>query len=292
MKRGLCWLNGEILLLDQACIPVRDHGLLYGDGVFEGIRFYHGRTLLLDAHLRRLQKSAKAIALDYAWSDAQLEHIIGSLIEASGELEGYIRLIITRGDGPLGIDPSTCPQPRLIVIVDALQVISREAGQRGANLIIASTRRLSPDGLDPRIKSLNYLNNILARIEANAAGADEAILLNRQGNVTEGTTDNIFIARNGRLLTPPLTDGALDGITRQLILELAQKGGLMVEESALAPYDLYNADECFLTGTGAELIPVGTIDGRRLPSPHGPVFEQCQKAFRTFIEHHCAERFT
>jgi len=284
MSTGVCWIGNRILPLDQARIPVIDHGLLYGDGVFEGIRFYHRSPLLLDAHLRRLRDSARALLLDCRWSDAELDSIIEQTIAASGLEDGYIRLLLTRGDGSLGIDPRSCAEPRLIVIVDQLQMVNPQVRAQGARLVIASTRRLPADGLDPRIKSLNYLNHILARIEANQAGADEAILLNAQGRVTEGSADNLFIVRNGRLLTPPASDGALAGITRELVIELAREQALETREQSLTAFDLYSADECFLTGTAAELIPVRSIDERTMASCPGPVYQQLDRAFQQYIE--------
>ncbi len=283
-QQALCWLDGNILPANESKIPVLDHGLLYGDGVFEGIRFYQGKAFMLDAHLSRLQKSAKAIALGYPWTKQQLAEIIAKLITATGMPDGYIRLIITRGEGALGIDPRTCPTPRLIVIADQLQLLDPAIRQQGANVIIAATRRLDADGLDPRIKSLNYLNHVLARLEANHANADEAILLNRQGHVTEGSADNIFIVQNNVLLTPPVTDGALNGITRQLVLQLAEESDIAIREQTLSPYDLYTADECFLTGTGAELIPVARIDNRPVANCPGNVFETIDRAFHTYIK--------
>ena len=287
MAQALCWLDGEILPADQARVPVLDHGLLYGDGIFEGIRFYGGHPFLLKEHLTRLRRSARAIALDLHWDDTELGGFIDQLIAAFTRPEGYIRLIVTRGEGPLGIDPSHCKAPRLIIIADALEMIPARQRAAGARLIIAATRRLAPDGLDPRIKSLNYLNAILARLEATHAGADEAVLLNRDGNVAEGTADNIFIVRDGVLLTPPSHDGALAGITRQLILDLAREHAIKVEPSTLGPYDLYTADECFLSGTGAELIPVREIDGRPLPHCPGPIYQRCAEAFQAAIQRHC-----
>lgn len=287
MNEGICWLDGNILPLEQAHIPVMDHGLLYGDGVFEGIRFYSGTPFLLDEHLRRLRDSARAIALKVSWDDLELTRVIESLIDAFDGDDGYIRMIVTRGEGPLGIDPTACKAPRLIVIASRLQMVNPAARTEGVRLITAATRRLPPDGLDPRIKSLNYLNHILARIEANRAGADEAVLLNGQGRVAEGTADNLFIVRYGRLLTPPVIDGALPGITRALIIRLADDMGIETREQSLAPYDLYTADECFLTGTGAELIPVQEIDGRILKACPGPVFNRCQESFRQAIQQSC-----
>ena len=290
MFDGVCWLDGEIRPLAEARIPVLDHGLLYGDGVFEGIRFYNRVAFLLEEHLRRLEDSARCIALACPWSRRELREIIAEVISAQDRSEGYIRLIITRGEGPLGIDPSLCKQPRLIVIASGLRLASPETIQRGANLVIAATRRLPPDGVDPRIKSLNYLNHILARIEANQAGADEALLLNAQGMVTEGSAENVFIVRDDVLLTPPVTDGALAGITRQLLLDLANSVRIEAVERSLAPYDLYTADECFLTGTGAEMIPVKHVDNRALPECPGPAFRRLQDAFRAYVARYCSSR--
>ena len=281
---GVCWMEGKLQPLREARIPVIDHGLLYGDGVFEGIRFYGGQPLLLAEHLRRLRDSARAIALALRWSDEELTGIIGQTIAASGLSDGYIRLLLTRGDGALGIDPRSCAEPRLIVIADELQMVDPQVREQGATLVIASTRRLPPDGLDPRIKSLNYLNHILARIEANQAGADEALLLNAQGRVTEGSADNLFIVRDGRLLTPPTSDGALAGITRALVMDLARELGIEVLEQSLTVFDLYSADECFLTGTAAELIPVRSIDGRAMGDCPGDVYRRLAEEFAGFVQ--------
>jgi len=283
---SMCWLNGELKPAEQAFIPVNDHGLLYGDGVFEGIRFYKRRAFRLQRHLQRLQLSARAIALAIPLSVEELTAVIERLIEAFADDDGYIRLMVTRGAGPLGLNPNSCAQPNVIAIADQLTMI--DIGQQaGARLIVSSVRRLAADGLDPRIKSLNYLNHILAKIEANHAGADEAILLNGQGRVAEGTADNVFIVRNGRLLTPPCSEGALEGITRELVLQLARDNGIETREQPLGVYDLYAADECFLTGTGAELIPVASIDCRSMPGCPGPVFRQLQQAFRRTIDQEC-----
>lgn len=279
-SRGTCWIDGEVLPLDQARISVLDHGLLYGDGVFEGIRFYCGKAFLLQAHLKRLRDSARAIALSLPWSLEQLTGIVEEVIAAHGQPDGYVRLIVTRGKGALGIDPGSCPQPGLIVIASDLQMTDEHSRSTGVRTIIAATRRLPVDGLDPRIKSLNYLNHILARIEANRAGVEEALMLNAQGFVAEGTADNVFIVKDGVLLTPPACDGALEGITRGLVMELAQELGIAAREATLAPYDLYTADECFLTGTGAELIPVREVDGRALTACPGPTIARLAQAFR------------
>lgn len=284
---SMCWLNGQLMPTEHAFIPVNDHGLLYGDGVFEGIRFYKRRAFRLQRHLQRLQLSARAIALAIPLSTEELTAVIERLIEVFADDDGYIRLMVTRGAGPLGLNPKSCSQPNVIAIADQLTMIALDEQQAGARLMVSSVRRLAADGLDPRIKSLNYLNHILAKIEANHAGADEAILLNAQGRVAEGTADNIFIVRNGRLLTPPCSEGALEGITRELVLQLAQADGIETSEQPLGVYDLYAADECFLTGTGAELIPVASIDCRSLPGCPGPVFQSLQQAFRRTIDQEC-----
>ncbi|MBD9363011.1 branched-chain-amino-acid transaminase [Methylomonas fluvii] len=284
---SITWLNGQLLPTSQATVPVNDHGLLYGDGVFEGIRIYRRRAFRLQKHLQRLALSARAIALEIPLSSDELTAVIEQLIDAFPDDDGYIRLMVTRGEGPLGLNPKSCTQANIIAIADQLTMIAIDELQAGARLMVSSVRRLSADGLDPRIKSLNYLNHILAKIEANHAGADEAILLNAQGRVAEGTADNIFIVRNGRLLTPPCSEGALEGITRELVLQLGQADGIETSEQPLGVYDLYAADECFLTGTGAELIAVASIDCRSLPSCPGPVFQRLQQAFRRTIDQEC-----
>jgi branched-chain amino acid aminotransferase len=277
---ALCWQNGHIMDAAEASISVLDHGVLYGDGVFEGIRFYRRNAFRLDAHLERLFDSGRAIGLSVPMTAGELRAAIGALIEAFPEGDGYLRLVVTRGVGPMGLDPSRCDKPQVFIIASALQLISAERRRAGASVIIASTRRLSADGLDPRIKSLNYLNHILARMEANRAGADEAILLNAAGRVAEGSADNVFVVKRNTLITPPVTEGALDGVTRGVVIELARQLAIPVREIPMAPYDLYTADECFLTGTGAELIPVREVDGRALTRCPGPVFEVIAAAFQ------------
>ena len=281
-EQALCWLNGRLMPAAEASVSVLDHGLLYGDGVFEGIRFYHRRAFRLAAHLRRLADSARALALELPMDAAALSAAIAEVIAAASWESGYLRLVVTRGTGALGLDPRSCAKPSIFIIADTLRLMP-EQGHRGARLIIAATRRLGADGLDPRIKSLNYLNPILARLEANHAGADEAIMLNGAGRVAEGTADNVFIVREHRLLTPPVTEGALDGVTRALMLELARAAGIESTERPLAPYDLYTADECFLTGTAAELVPVAEIDGRPLRQCPGPVYTELTARFQALI---------
>ncbi|MCG7873861.1 MAG: branched-chain-amino-acid transaminase [Candidatus Thiodiazotropha lotti] len=278
-----CWINGELVTQNEAKVSVFDHGFLYGDGVFEGIRFFNKQPFMLHEHLVRLRKSAKAIALEVPYDNQAILNAIEQVIHNFAEDSGYLRLIVTRGVGPLGLDPTGCIKPSLFIMADQLAIVSERIRTAGVKLIIASTRRLPNDGLDSRIKSLNYLNQILARMEANQAGADEAVLLNQAGRVAEGTTENIFIVVEGKLLTPPTTEGALDGITRNLVIQLAQQNGISVAESPLTSYDLYNADECFLTGTGAELIAVRKIDGRRVNACPGPVFQQLERYYRNRI---------
>lgn len=279
-----CWIDGSILPASEAKISVFDHGFLYGDGVFEGVRFYNGKAFRLPLHLKRLQRSAAALQLAIPLSADGLADAVAATIAASPLSDGYLRIIVTRGVGVLGINPTTCQQPSVIIIADQLQMVSDAQRAQGVRAVIASTRRLTPDRLDSRIKSLNYLNAILARMEANYAGVEEAILLNDRGCVAEGTADNLFIVSDGVLLTPPATEGALAGITRQTVLELAVANGIPAREAILTPYDLYNADECFLTGTGAKLIPVREIDGRKMAECPGTYYQQLTQAFSTLIQ--------
>jgi branched-chain amino acid aminotransferase len=282
MHQAFCWINGTLMPAAEARVSVFDHGLLYGDGVFEGIRFYNGHPFRLAAHLRRLADSARALHLKLPYSAAELERAVLEVIAAFAEPDGYLRLVATRGEGKLGIDPSSCPRATVFIIADTLALVGGDVRQRGAKLVVAATRSLAPDGLDPRVKSLNYLNRILARIEATQAGADEAVLLNSQGRVSEGTAENIFIVRDGTLSTPPPSDGALAGITRQAVMEIAAALNIPCQENSLTPFDLYAADECFLTGTGAELIPVHSIAGRLLPADR-PTFARLQDNFAQLV---------
>ncbi len=278
-----CWINGRLMPGSEANISVFDHGLLYGDGVFEGIRFYQGRAFRLNEHLKRLMDSASAIRLTVPYTQKELIQAVVDTVAAFAEPEGYLRLIVTRGIGPLGLNPDNCTQPTVILIADHLSMIKESQRQQGAKVIIASTRRLPVDGLDGRIKSLNYLNNILARMEAGQAGVDEAILLNQQGHVAEGSAANIFVVRDDQLFTPHPADGALQGITRSVIMKLTAGKKIPVTVCTLTPYDLYTADEIFLTGTGAELIPVREVDSRPVRCCPGPVFSQLAKAFTDMV---------
>lgn len=283
-EQGLCWIDGQLFKPAEASISVFDHGLLYGDGVFEGIRFYNGKPFKLPEHLTRLKDSADALALNIPYTDADLSEAIESLIATSQAHDGYIRLIITRGAGSLGIDPANCHEPTVIIIASPLHMVSEQKRHEGLRLIVSGVRRLAVDVLDTRIKSLNYLNNILAKMQANAVGVDEAVMLNTAGYIAEGSAENIFVVKNGGLYTPPASEGALAGITRNIIIQLAASNNISVRETRLAPYDLYTADECFLTGTGVELLPVREIDGRALKSCPGEIFKVIEQAFHQFIE--------
>ncbi len=287
--QAICWKNGKMMPARQATVSIFDHGFLYGDGVFEGIRFYHNTAFRLTAHLQRLQYSAQAIGLGLPLSMRELAQAVHEVIEHAPNAHGYLRLIVTRGEGNLGINPESCAKPNVFIIADDVHVVAQNTRQQGANIIIATTRKLALDGLDPRVKSLNYLNHILARMEANHAGADEALMLNANGFIAEGSADNVFIVQGNDLITPPSTDGALAGITRQVILDLAQDAGLYPMEKSIGAYDVYNADACFLTGTGAELIPVRSVDGRALKSCPGKAFEKLASLFQKTIEQECLQ---
>jgi branched-chain amino acid aminotransferase len=261
------WIEGEVVDGADARISVRDHGFLYGDGVFEGIRICNGRPFRFDRHLARLAYGVKALHLRVPGGQARLREIVARTLAAHGENDAYMRLIVTRGDGPLGVDPTLCDEPRILCIVDRIQLYSDERRKQGLSLITSSLRRPSPDVLDPRVKSLNYLNNVLAKAEARRQGADEALLLNPQGHVAEASVANIFAVLGGVLVTPPTTDGALDGITRATVLELARARGIPCEIRTLGRIDLFGADEVFLTGTGAGLVRARSLDGESIGDP-------------------------
>lgn len=278
------FIDGEWYGRDEAKISVFDHGLLYGDGLFEGIRIYGGKIFKLKEHIERLFQGARAIRLDLKMSPEEMTALVVEAVRRNKREEGYIRLLATRGRGPLGISPFICPESSLVIIVDDIQLYPEEMYSRGIPVITAATRRLSGRIFDPRIKSLNYLNNIMAKIEAVDAGCPEAVMLNDEGYVCECTGDNIFIIRNGELLTPASWHGLLEGITRNTILELAEKEGIRSRETSLTRFDLYTADECFLTGSGAELIPVTSVDKRELGSGRpGPLTLRLKEAFTRLI---------
>jgi branched-chain amino acid aminotransferase len=256
------YINGKYRDEGEAVISVFDHGLLYGDGIFEGIRAYNGRVFKLKEHIDRLFCSAKAILLEIPMSHENLMKAVVSTCRENEVRDGYIRLVVTRGVGTLGLNPNRCKEPSIIIIAGKIQLYPQELYQKGMNIITVPTVRNLHSALNPAIKSLNYLNNILAKIEANNSGCEEAIMLNAEGFVAECTGDNLFIVKENQVLTPPLTAGALYGITRRVVLDLATELGFQATEANLTRYDVFNADECFLTGTGAELVPVVRLDGR------------------------------
>ncbi len=278
------WIDGRYYGKEDARISVFDHGLLYGDGVFEGIRVYGGKVFRLEEHAVRLYKSAKAMLLDIPMTREEMCRTVREAVKENGTGDGYIRLVVTRGIGDLGVNPLTCPKPTVIIIVGGIQLYPAECYAEGISVITSSLRRIGPASFDVRIKSLNYLNNALAKIEAQRSGCLEAVLLNNEGYVAECTGDNIFTVSGGVLKTPRPTDQALEGITRAVILELAAAVKIPAVETALTQYDLYTADECFLTGTGAELMPVTKVDGRTVgDGKPGPVTGKISALFQEEI---------
>jgi branched-chain amino acid aminotransferase len=255
------WIDGAIVDGAAARVPVTDHGFLYGDGVFDAMRAYGRRVFRLDDHMARLETALKAVHLTVEGGVARLREIVQETVDAHEHADSYVRIIVTRGDGSLGVDPSTCPAPRVICIVDAIAVFPPEALEAGIALVTASLRRPPADVLDPRVKSLNYLNNVLAKHEARARGADEALILNHAGLVAEASVANVFAFIGGALLTPPPSDGALAGITSRAVMDLAAAQGTVAAERSLGRFDLLGADEVFLTGTGARIVPVRSLDG-------------------------------
>ena len=256
------YINGTLYDKDDAKISVYDHGLLYGDGVFEGIRSYAGKVFRLEEHLDRLWDSARAIWLSIPISKEAMAEAIEDTLRVNGIEDGYIRVVVTRGCGTLGLDPNRCSDPQVIVITDDITLYPKEFYEKGLEIVTVSTVRNHPAALSPRIKSLNYLNNILAKIEGMQAGCVEALMLNHKGEVAECTGDNLFLVRKGRISTPPNEAGILEGITRDAVIELAREAGIEVLEAPLTKHDVYIADECFLTGTAAEVVPVVKVDSR------------------------------
>lgn len=278
------YIDGKYCDKEDARISVFDHGLLYGDGVFEGIRIYHGNVFKLKEHIMRLYDSAKAIALEIPMEEKKMEEAVLKTVEINGKESGYIRLVVTRGEGTLGLDPGSCKKPKVIIIVGDIQLYPEELYTHGVKIITASTRRIPPECLDPRIKSLNYLNNILAKIEARRSGATEALMLTKEGLVAECTADNIFLVKSARLLTPHPCKGALAGITMRTVFEIAKAGGIECKEADISQYDLYTADECFMTGTGAEIVPVVDVDGRLIGNGRpGPLTLSLIKDFKRLV---------
>ncbi len=257
-------LNGNLLQKEEAKISVFDHGLLYGDGVFEGIRIYSGNIFKLIEHIDRLYESAKFINLEIPLTKKEMVNEVVKTVVANKLRDGYIRLVVTRGEGDLGLDPKKCKKATYFIIADKIVLYPDEFYKKGLKIITVATRRNVNEALEPRVKSLNYLNNILAKIEANNAGSLEAIMINQQGYVAEATGDNIFIVKGNNLITPSLFCGVLNGITRATVIDIGKKLKMNVIEQILTRYDLYTADECFLTGTAAEVIPVVEIDTRKI----------------------------
>ena len=276
----LIYIDGEMRTRETATVSVFDHGLLYGDGVFEGIRIYNRRIFRLDAHLDRLYASARAIALDIPLAQSEMAEAVRRTVRENRKEDGYIRLMVTRGAGDLGLDPRKCVRPTVIIIVTDIQVYPAPLYAEGIKVITSATRQVSHEAVDPRIKSLNYLKNVLAKIDAGRAGAQEAIMLNGDGFIAECSADNLFVVRGTSLLTPSPQDGALDGITRAAVLSLAAEAGVEAREARLGRYDVYTADECFLSGTGAEVMPVVEVDGRPIgDGTPGRLTRRFQEAF-------------
>lgn len=277
------WINGKLHEKQDAKISVYDHGLLYGDGVFEGIRIYGGKVFKHKEHIDRLYDCARAINLDIPMSKEELTRAVEDTVKVNEKVEGYIRLVVTRGVGTLGLDPRGC-KPNIIIIVDNIALYPPELYDTGMEIITASTMRNHPAALNPRIKSLNYLNNILAKMEAIRADCLEALMLNHKGEVAECTGDNVFIVKNGLMRTTSPDSGILEGVTRGVVMDLAKQAGIPCKEAVLTRYDIYSADELFLTGTACELMPVVKIDGRMIGNGKpGPVFRQLQERFRAYV---------
>jgi branched-chain amino acid aminotransferase len=278
------YINGKFFDKPDAKISVYDHGLLYGDGVFEGIRIYSGKAFKLKEHVARLFESARSIKLEAPITQEQMVAAINSTIATNQKKDGYIRPIITRGAGTLGLDPRKCSDPQVIIIVDDISMYPPELYETGMEIATVSTIRNHPNAVNPRIKSLNYLNNILAKLEGIQAGCLESLMLNHKGEIAECSGDNIFLIKNGGLRTPPIDAGILEGITRNTVIDLARQAGFTMEETALTRHDVFVADECFLTGTAAEIIPVTKCDARPIGNGKpGPITKQLRDAYHTLV---------
>ncbi len=275
------YITGKLVDKDQATVSVYDHGLLYGDGVFEGIRVYGGKVFLLKEHIDRLYESALAIRLEIPMTKTDLTAAVNSTVAANGLSDGYVRLVVTRGAGTLGLDPRRTANPQIIIIADTIALYPPETYTEGLKLITASTLRNHPQALSARIKSLNYLNNILAKIEGIDGGCVEALMMNHKGEVAECTGDNIFVVYQGAIKTPPVDAGILEGITRNAVIRLARDAKIAVAETTMLRHDIYVADECFLTGTAAEVVPVTSLDGRQIGTGKpGPITRDLLERFR------------
>jgi branched-chain amino acid aminotransferase len=285
MAQQWIYLNGDFVTKEDAKVSVYDHGFLYGDGIFEGIRIYEGNIFKCKEHLDRLYDSAKSIMLDIPLTIIEMQEALVETIRRNELRDGYIRLVVSRGPGNLGLDPRRCPAAYVIIIVEQLAIYPEEAYRNGLVSVSVSQRRNIPDALNPKIKSLNYLNNILVKIQANLAGVGEAIMLNSQGYVAEGSSDNIFIIKNNVVYTPPCYVGALEGITRAAIMQLCDKFGYKLKEEPFTLHDVYVADEVFFTGTAAEVIAVREVDGRKIGSGQaGPITTHLLEEFRSIVK--------
>ncbi|MFM8953857.1 MAG: branched-chain-amino-acid transaminase [Planctomycetaceae bacterium] len=280
----IVFMNDRLVPEAEARVSVFDHGLLYGDGVFEGLRSYSGRVFRLDEHLDRLYASARAICLEIPLAKEVVAKAVNDTLAANRLSDGYVRLVVTRGAGSLGLDPNRTKNPQVIVIADTIALYPREHYEKGLRIVTAATQRTQSAALSPRIKSLNYVNNIMAKLEGLQAGCVEALMLNHKGEVAECTGDNIFVVRGTKLLTPPPDAGILEGITRNAVMELAQAAGIDCREQTLVRHDLYTADECFLTGTAAEVIPVVEVDGRKIGAGvPGPITARLTTDFHALV---------
>src|SRR5438309_10588223 len=281
VREAKIYIDGKFYSEANAKVSVFDHGLLYGDGIFEGIRFYNGRVFRLEEHIDRLWDSAHSICLEIPMSKREMTEALLDTIRQNDLRDGYIRQIVTRGVGNLGLNPTQCKRPSVIIIATTIALYPESAYKNGLTVVTCATRRTNPGALNPAVKSLNYLNNVMARIEANLAGADEALMLNDAGNVAECTADNIFVVKRGQIFTPPIAAGALRGITRLVVFEMAAELGIKITEADITRHDVFVADECFLTGTAAEIIPVVKADGRLIgKGKPGPITARTIARFR------------
>jgi len=281
----IVYLDGQYLPREQAVVSVFDHGFLYGDGVFEGIRSYGGVVFRLKEHLVRLYESAKTVGMEIPISPKEMEEVVLETVRRNELQDAYIRLVVSRGAGDLGLDPRNCTKPTIVCIAASISLYPREMYENGLEVIITSTRKNRPDVLSPRVKSLNYLSNIMAKQELALAGVLEGIVLTADGYVAEATADNVFMVKNGKLYTPPKFLGILEGVTRNAVMDLAKQAGIEVREEVFTAHDLYNADEAFFSGTAAELIPVVKVDGRTIgDGKPGPVYKQLMEAFRALTK--------
>jgi len=283
LEEPLIYINGEFVLKSKAMISVFDHGLLYGDGVFEGIRTYNGYIFKLNEHLERLYASAHSLMIKIPLSKEEIKRAVIDTLKKNKMKDAYIRLVVTRGAGDLGVDPRKCSKPTVFIIAGSISVIPREVAEKGIRTIMTWIRRDPVDGTSHEMKSLNYLNSILAKIEANNVGADEAIILSTQGYLCEGTAENIFIVKGGEIWTPPAYTGALPGVTRSVVFEIAKKIGFNIIERLITPHELFNADEVFFSGTGAEIVPVTEVNGRVIGMGRpGEITARIRKEFQKF----------